>query len=71
MTRKLTETGRAAETSLRELVARGLRRELGAAGAGRGGGGRALRLPVVDGGLPPGLDLSDRTAMHAWLRGDS
>lgn len=62
---------RAAEerTTLRKLFARGLRRELEATGAGRRteGAGR-IRWVVVDGGLPPGADLTDREAMHDWLR---
>jgi hypothetical protein len=61
---------RAAEegTSLERLVARGLRRELEAGATGATGEGRSLLLPVVDGGLPPELDVADRVAMHEWLR---
>lgn len=61
---------RAAEerTTLRRLFARGLRRELDAAGPGRGTKARAIRWVVVDGGLPPGLDLADRESLHDWLR---
>ena len=62
---------RAAEsrTTLRELVARGLRREL----AAPGGGKRPSRLPplrwvIVEGGLPPGLEVADRERMRAWIR---
>ena len=27
-----------------------------------------IRWVTVDGGLPPDLDVSDRTAMHQWLQ---
>ena len=55
-------------TSLRKLVTRGLRRELEAAEPPGLAGSRKIRFVTVDGGLPPGLDLSDRAAMHEWLR---
>jgi hypothetical protein len=59
---------RAAELrcTLRTLIERGLRRELASqmAGAKR----RKIRWVTVRGGLPPGLDVSDRAAMHDWLR---
>jgi hypothetical protein len=63
---------RAAETRtpLRVLIERGLRRELASSSAG----GRARRIPrkitwvVVPGGLPPGLDVSDRSSLHDWIR---
>jgi hypothetical protein len=29
---------------------------------------RRIRWVVVQGGLPPGLDVADRAAMHDWLR---
>lgn len=62
---------RAAETRtpLRVLIERGLRREL-ASSVSR----RARRIPrkikwvVAPGGLPPGLDVSDRSALHDWIR---
>jgi hypothetical protein len=59
---------RAAETRtpLRTLIARGLRREL-AAGRSRSTGRRAkIRWVTVDGGLPRGLDVADREALHTW-----
>lgn len=28
-----------------------------------------IKWVAVDGGLPRGIDLSDRAAMHDWLRG--
>ena len=63
---------RAAETRtpLRVLIERGLRRELASSPAG----GRARHTPrkitwvVAPGGLPPGLDVSDRTSLHDWIR---
>ena len=63
---------RAAErrTTLRRLFARGLRRELDMGGPGRRPETRKIRWVVVDGGLPPGLDLADRERMHDWLRGE-
>jgi hypothetical protein len=61
---------RAAETRtpLRTLIARGLRRELAAAGGrARSSGKRVqIRWVTVDGGLPRGLDVADREALHAW-----
>lgn len=64
---------RAAEdrSTVRAIVERGLRQQLRAP---RGGGGAAVRKTIkwvtVDGGLPDGLDLGDRAAMHDWLRGE-
>jgi hypothetical protein len=61
---------RAAELrcTLRALIERGLRHEL----SGRKESGRrkarAIRWVTAPGGLPPGLDVSDRVAMHDWLR---
>lgn len=61
---------RAAELrcTLRTLIERGLRHEL----SGRRHEGkarkRAIRWVTVRGGLPPGLDIRDRAAMHDWLR---
>ena len=53
---------------LRSLIEEGLRTIL----AGDVGVGRSRRREIewitVDGGLPPGLDLADRAAMHDWLR---
>ncbi len=66
----ITAKKKAAEerTSLRKLVTRGLRRELEATETPGPAGSRKIRFVTVDGGLPPGLDLSDRAAMHEWLR---
>jgi len=57
---------RAAELrcTLRNLIERGLREEL----SGRRRKRRRIRWVTVEGGLPPGLDPSDRAAMHDWLR---
>jgi hypothetical protein len=62
---------RAAETRtpLRVLIERGLRRELSSATTS--GARRTLRKikwVVAPGGLPPGLDVSDRSSLHDWMR---
>ena len=55
---------------LRELFERGLRAEISrpATAAGRS---KAVKLTwvTVDGGLPTGVDITDRAAMHDWLSG--
>ena len=58
---------RAAEsrTTLRDLFERGLRRELSR--PRRRGKPPAIRWVTAPGGLPPGLDVSDRAAMREWL----
>jgi hypothetical protein len=54
-------------STLREIVSRGLRKEL--SGPGRSRRRRpAFRLITVRGGLAPGLTLSNREAMHDFLR---
>ncbi len=55
-------------STLREIFERGLRRELSE--AGRSGRRRtpAIHWVTAPGGLPPGLDLSDRAGMHDWIR---
>ena len=52
---------------LRALIERGLRAEL-RRGAGRVTRPRKLRWVTVPGGLPAGVDVADRAAMHEWLR---
>ena len=62
---------RAAEdrSTLRAIVERGLRAQLRRPQARQKGAGRsAIRWVTVDGGLPSGLSLQDRAAMHDWLR---
>jgi hypothetical protein len=62
---------RAAETrtTLRAIFERGLRRELAESGQpGRRHLRPRIRWVTHPGGLPPGLDVSDRAAMHEWLR---
>jgi hypothetical protein len=61
---------RAAETrtTLRALIARGLRRELSAGRETNRTRGAPVRIQWITepGGLPPGLDVADRAALHAW-----
>jgi hypothetical protein len=60
---------RAAELrcTLRTLVERGLRHELASRKGTGHGKRRTIRWVTVRGGLPPGLDVKDRAAMHDWL----
>ncbi len=55
---------------LRALIERGLRAELGRSSTGRESRDRNVKLTwvTVDGGLPAGVDVADRAAMHEWLR---
>lgn len=53
---------------LRALIERGLRAELGRGTSRRKGERRTIRWVTVAGGLPPGVDVADRAAMHDWLR---
>jgi len=61
---------RAAETRtpLRVIIARGLRRELADRSnrERRPGARKAIRWVTAPGGLPPGFDVADREALHAW-----
>ncbi len=62
---------RAAEdrSTLRAIVERGVRAQLQRPAARRTRAGRStIRWVTVDGGLPPGLGVQDRAAMHDWLR---
>jgi hypothetical protein len=63
---------RAAESRipLRVLIERGLRRELAASAVSKRGrrSPRKIRWIVVSGGLPPGLDITDRSSLHDWIR---
>jgi hypothetical protein len=64
---------RAAELrcTLRTLIERGLRHELSDRTRDRKATPRTIRWVTVRGGLPPGLDVEDRAAMHDWLRRQS
>lgn len=53
---------------LRALIERGLRAELAQASSRRRATVPAIRWITVAGGLPPGIDVSGRAAMHEWLR---
>jgi hypothetical protein len=53
-------------TTLREIFERGLRRELTSPPAGKRRAPR-IRWVTAPGGLPPGLEIADRAAMHDWL----
>ncbi|MEX0878721.1 MAG: hypothetical protein WEF99_07655 [Thermoanaerobaculia bacterium] len=55
-------------TTLREIFERGLRREL--LEPRRRGKTPQIRWVTAAGGLPPGLDVSDRAAMREWLARD-
>lgn len=62
---------RAAELRLplRALVERGLRAEIGrSASQGRKAKPAKIRWVTVAGGLPAGVGVADRAAMHDWLR---
>ncbi len=62
---------RAAEerSTLRAIVGRGVRAQLRRPQADRKRTGRSpIRWVTVDGGLPTGVDLGNRAAMHDWLR---
>jgi hypothetical protein len=63
---------RAAETRtpLRVLIERGLRRELASSTARRRArqSSPKIRWVVAPGGLPPGLNVSDRSSLHDWIR---
>ena len=53
---------------LRTLIERSLRAELGRGTGRREATPRTIRWVTVAGGLPPGVDVSSRAAMHDWLR---
>ena len=58
-------------STVRAIVERRLRAELRTPKARAKRAGRpAIKWITVDGGLPPGLDLRDRAAMHDRLRAD-
>jgi len=53
-------------TTLRDLIERGLRRELAAPPASERR--KRIQWVTVDGGLPPNLDVSDREQLADWIR---
>ncbi len=53
---------------LRALVEAGLRAQLAAVEAPHKGAARPIHWLTVDGGLPEGVDITNRAAMHDWLR---
>lgn len=53
---------------LRALIERGLRAELDRSTRRRSTKPRTIRWVTVARGLPSRVDVSDRAAMHAWLR---
>lgn len=58
---------------LRSLVESGLRAELSRSRTQRDAREKPVELDwvTVDGGLPPDVDVSDRAAMHEWIRRQS
>ncbi|HTR03952.1 MAG TPA: antitoxin [Thermoanaerobaculia bacterium] len=54
-------------STLREIFERGLRRELAEPATGRRRRVPAIKWVTAPGGLPPGIDVTDRAAMHEWL----
>ena len=59
-----------ARVPLREIIERGLRREIreNPSGRRRRRPGRKIRWVTAKGGPPPGLDIADREKMHEWLQ---
>ncbi len=49
---------------IRTLIERGLRAELGRGASRRKAGRRTIRWVTVAGGLPPGVDVADRSQAH-------
>ena len=59
-----------ARSTLRELIEQGLRQVLDDQSRPQEERYSRIRWVTVDGGLPPGVDLEDRAAMHDWIRRD-
>ena len=57
-------------TTIRSLVERGLRKELGESVSRAARHRPKIRWVTVRGGLAPGLDVADRARMMEWLRDD-
>jgi len=55
------------QTTIRDLVERGLRGELALGLKPDGVRPAAIRWVTVDGGMPPGADVSDREQLQAWM----
>ena len=53
---------------LRSLVEEGLRAVLKTQAGRAKARPKDIRWITAKGGLPPGIDVSDRAAMHEWLR---
>lgn len=53
-------------TTLRTFIERAVRCELSRLPAAKKPG--KIHWVTVDGGLPPGIDLTDRAQMHDWFR---
>ncbi|HEV3279031.1 MAG TPA: hypothetical protein VG860_19725 [Terriglobia bacterium] len=62
--RKALET----RTTLREILERALRRELRQSASRPTPRRPRIRWITSSGGLPPGLDVSDRSKMWEWIR---
>ena len=62
--RKALET----RTTLREIMERALRRELRQTRSRPSRRPRRIRWVTSPGGLPPGLDVSDRSKMWEWMQ---
>lgn len=54
----------------RELVIEGLKMQLASAHIKKPSAARKMRWTTHKGGVPPGMDLSDRQKMSEWLRGE-
>ena len=57
-------------TTIRSLVERGLRKELGESESAAVRRRPRIRWVTVKGGLAPGLDVADRASMMEWLHHD-
>ncbi len=56
---------------LRKLVEDGLRQQLSDGRRAGRSTQKRFRWVVAKGGLPPGVDVSDRDSLHDWLRKQS
>ena len=64
--RKELESG----TTLRDIIQRALRRELMHVSGQPARGPRRIRGVTSAGGLPPDLDISDRSKMWDWMQNE-